>query len=135
MKRRLHELLLPVLELCVERGDLLAEAGYVGVEGGYVVAYGVYALALVGNLGVDQHEVLQPLLHVALVAAQLPLLRLYLLLHLGALVAQARDCLGLLLRGLFLGGARRLGLLLGRGLARLCVAGRHGQGQREQQCV
>ena len=130
---RLHKLLLAVVELCLQRVQLLAHVAYACVQLAYVAANGVDALALVGNLRVDYHQVLQPLLHVALVVAQLLLLRFYLFLYLRALVAQPGYRCGLLLGGAFLCGACCLCLLSGRALLSLCATWGNGQGQRQQQ--
>ena len=91
VSHRLDVFLLAVGEFLAENVELGIEFGDIAVEFGDVAAYGVDGATLVGNLGVDHHEVLQPLLHVALVFAELLLLGGNLLFDLCPLVLETLD--------------------------------------------
>ena len=101
----LLQFLLQVLHLGFQRLDITIQP----VD---VVTYGVYRLALVGYLVIDNQQVLQSLLNIALVGLKLPLLLLYLLAHLLLLVLQAVNRYGLTGCG-FLVGSILCGSLLG----------------------
>ena len=88
---RLHITLFTLLEFCLKGVELVVEHVDIPVETGDVLTDGVDGTTLVCNLVVDDHEVLQTFLHVALIGLQLALLFLDLLTHLGLLVLQGFD--------------------------------------------
>ena len=101
------QFLFQILHLKIEYLD-------VSVKGIDVTADGVYRPALVTDLRVDDHQILQTFLHVLLVLTKFSLLLLHLLLELLTLILQPfhRD-------GLLFGGRLPGRSLLGRFLSRL----------------
>ena len=89
-------LVLAVFKLRLQHFQLAVQLSDVAVKTGYVVADGVYGASLVGYFGVNDHQVTQTPLHVALIGAQTFLLSLDIALYLCALVLQPlyRRCAG-----------------------------------------
>ena len=121
---------LTVVKFLLQLYNLVVELTDISVKHVDVATDSVDSLSLIGNLRVNDHQVLQPLLHVAFVVTQFLLLRSNLLLYLFALVLQPlyrrsgnflltlfllRRCL------LFLGGLRGLCLFCSGGLSCLCL--------------
>ena len=84
----LDKLVLAVVKLRLQHIQLVVQLSDVAVEAVYVVADCVYGAAFVGYLGIDDHQVLQTLLHVALIGAQFRFLFFDVALYLLALVLQ-----------------------------------------------
>ena len=117
---RLYVFGLAVLQLLLERRELVLEQLYVSVDVGNVFLYSVDRLLPLVDFAVYHHQVVEPLLYVGLIGTQEALLLLYLALNARALVAESPDrgvrivgSLGRLLRAALLHHALRRGLFLG----------------------
>ena len=100
--KRLQIVLLTLVESLLQHRHLNVQGVDITTQHADVVTNGVNGAAFVGNLGIDNLQVLKPLLHILAVGLQLALLLLNLLLQLLTLILKT------LHRGLGLGRLLRL---------------------------
>ena len=105
---RLDVFLLTVVELFLQGVQLLIELNDIPFQLMDIAANGVDGLTLVGNFGIQHHQILQTPFHIPLVRTQTTLLLTDVLLNLLTLVLQTFDR----------GGRHRCGALLGCPLGR-----------------
>ena len=83
-----HVFLLAVLQLSLQDTQFRIKHFNLNIQRGEVFTDGIYGTTLIGNLRIEHHQVLQPLLDIPLIGTQFLLLLLDLLLNLLTLTLQ-----------------------------------------------